>query len=161
MISGSCVGCNKRTQGRFNNSFLCKKCQLNKESDQIVELFNEMDQFDYGWLIGLIEGEGCFYQKNSCNKLKDGIYCYPLAGFSIMSTDYDVMERAANLLKLNINGPYYKSVERKEVWSIQITGNKALAIMKHINAYMSQRRQQQIAEAIEWQKKGKFRREHG
>ncbi len=158
-LTGCCIECSKRTQGRDNNSFLCRKCKQSKEFSQIIKLLHDISSFDLGWVIGLIEGEGCFYKKGSNSKLKDDIYCYPLAGFTLMSTDKDIMERLIGLLRLTLNGPYYKKSKkkRKEVWSIQVTGNKAIAIMQAIRQHLGARRQEQIDEAIKWQEQGRLK----
>ena len=157
--TGYCAKCSKRTQGKSGNSFLCRKCKQNKEFNQITTLLHDTNPFDLGWAIGLIEGEGCFYKKESRSELKDGTYCYPLSGFTLMTTDLDVMKRLSLLLNLELHGPYYKKSKkkRKEVWSIQVTGNKAIAIVQSIRQYLGKRRQEQIDMAIKWQKRGRFK----
>jgi len=120
---------------------------------------HELSDFDFGWLIGIVEGEGCFYCKDSKIKLSDGYYCYPLGGFSLMGTDFDVMERFSKLIRIDLRGPYYKlsKKERKLVWSVQVTGNRAVAIMNVLKPHLSQRRQEQIEAAIKWQNQGRFK----
>ena len=158
-VTGKCIKCSKRSQGRSNNVFICRKCKLADESVQKINLLDKISVFDLGWLSGIIEGEGCFYCKTSTSKLNDGVYCYPLSGFAVMSTDKDVMIRLSSLLGLNLRGPYYKETEkiRKVVWSVQITGSKAIVIMQKFYPYLGERRKVQIDEAIAWQSRGKFR----
>jgi len=160
-ITGKCISCSKRTQGRkSNSSFICRKCKLIKESEDKLQLLKNLCLFDFGWLVGIIEGEGCFYCKKSKCKLKDGVYCYPLSGFTVMSTDHDVMIKVSNLLELRLNGPYYSEEKRKKVWSIQVTGNIVTVIMKYFYSQLSKRRQKQIDEAIEWQSRKRFKCSH-
>ncbi len=154
-----CVKCSKRTMGKTNGQFLCRKCRHIEESMQHTENLLDMNLYDFGWLVGFVEGEGCFYCKDSKCKLKNGgIYCYPLAGFALMATDKDVMVRFSNLLHLPLKGPYYKNSkkDRKVVWSVQVTGHVAVALMKVFYEHLSERRQEQIDEATEWQLRGKF-----
>ena len=155
--TGKCIQCNKRTQGKDNAEFLCKSCSTIKYEIEIKQIMNQITEFDFGWLCGIIEGEGCFYKKETKSALLNGQYCYPLCGFCLMSTDHDVMFKISNLLKINLLGPYYSNKDRKSVWSVQTTGQQALLIMQHFKSHMSQRRQVQIDEAIAWQLKGKFK----
>jgi hypothetical protein len=129
------------------------------EAQEQINVLQNISAFDFGWIAGMIEGEGCFYQKGSCSKLTTGTYCYPLAGFALMSTDEDIMQKLANLLQIELKGPYYKTSKkkRKVVWSIQATGQKAKIIMSTFRSYLGKRRQQQIDSAFEWQNRGKFR----
>jgi len=159
-ITGKCIHCSKRTQGKNSDAeFLCRKCQKTEEYSGITNLFKNMDKFDFGWLVGLIEGEGCFYCKGSNCKISTGNYCYPLAGFTLMITDFDVINRFAKLINVQPKGPYYKKSNktRKVVWSVQITGNKALAIINSVNPHLGERRKQQIEKAIQWQIQGRFK----
>lgn len=138
--------------------FICRKCRHEQEYEYKIGYLNSLGQFDLGWLVGIIEGEGCFYKKSSVCKLRCGKYIYPLAGFALMSTDHDVMQRLSTLLQIKLKGPLYKqkSKERKVVWSLQVTGHNAIAIMKVLYKYMSKRRKKQIDDAIRWQNVGKF-----
>lgn len=139
--TGKCVDCGRRTSGRTDNQFLCRACRQVREYAQRVAAIERMNPFDLGWLAGLIEGEGCFY----CKKPTSGIYQY--AGFTLASTDWDVMDRFANLLGLALRGPYYVEQKRKSLWSVQTTGNKAMAIMAGFYDQLSIRRKEQIDKA--------------
>jgi len=158
-ITGKCIQCTKRTQGKGENGFLCRNCRQQLEYTELTDRLTDMDQYDFGWLVGLIEGEGCFYCKESNCQISSGQYCYPLAGFTLMSTDKDIMNRFGDLLGVEPRGPYYKKSkkERKVVWSVQITGNRAIAIMNTLHPHLGERRQEQINKALEWQNKGRFK----
>lgn len=105
----------------------------------------------------MIEGEGCFYCKESNSRIKSVYYSYRLVGFALMSTDKDVMEKLSILLDLKLNGPYYKNKKRKVVWSVQCTGYKTEVIMQRFYPFLGERRKVQIDSAIEWKSDEKFR----
>ncbi len=158
-ITGKCIQCSKRTQGRHQDQFCCRSCKHKQIHKSVLDTLENLTSFDLGWLVGLIEGEGCFYRKDSKSNLQDGTYVYPLCGFAMMATDKDVMRRASDLLDIDLKGPYYKQQEneRKVVWSIQVTGNKAVALMKSIYNYLGNRRKKQIDAALQWQSRGRFK----
>jgi hypothetical protein len=158
-VTGSCLDCGKRTQGKTNtNEFICRKCKHLRDTNSRISYLNSISLFDQGWIVGMIEGEGCFYKKTSASNLKSGTYCYPMAGFALMSTDKDVMVKFANILQLDLRGPYYtrSKQERKEVWSTQVTGYKAVIIMEHFYKYFGERRKSQIDSALEWNNLNRF-----
>lgn len=156
-ITGKCSNCGKRTQGK-TNGFLCRKCKQLLDTISRTEHLNSLSPFDFGWLTGMIEGEGCFYQKTSNSKLKSGNFSYPLTGFVLMSTDKDVMIRVADLLQIELKGPYYThgKKNRKQVWSVQLTGYRSTIIMKHFYNHLGERRKLQIDSALKWQSIGRF-----
>lgn len=157
-VSGKCIKCSKRTQGIYEEEFCCRICSHKLIYQKIIDTLQNLSPFDFGWLVGMIEGEGCFYCKDSKSKLKSGKFVYPMCGFTVMSTDEDVMKRLETLLNIPCKGPYYKHQEneRKVVWSIQVTGNKAVAIMKTLYDHLSIRRKEQIDKALEWQALERF-----
>lgn len=156
--TGKCTKCSKRTQGTYEDKFCCRVCKHNLMYEKMVDTLRSLSLFDFGWLVGMIEGEGCFYCKDSKSNLKSGKFVYPMCGFTVMSTDEDVMRKLEVMLGTQAKGPYYKDQEdkRKVVWSIQITGNIAVAIMKTLYDHMSVRRKQQIDKALEWQSRERF-----
>lgn len=156
--TGKCVKCSKRTQGIYEDEFCCRICKHKLVYKKTVNTLQNLSPFDLGWLVGVVEGEGCFYCKDSKSRLKSGKFVYPMCGFTVMSTDEDVMRRLEVLLDLQAKGPYYKDQEdkRKVVWSIQITGNRAVAIMKTLYEHLSIRRKEQIDKALEWQSRKRF-----
>ena len=72
-VTGKCSVCDKRTQGK-TNGFLCRKCKQLLDTQKRIKHLKSLSPFDIGWLTGMIEGEGCFYQKGSNCKLKSGNY---------------------------------------------------------------------------------------
>lgn len=72
-------------------------------------------------------------------------------------TDYDIVERAAKLLKAKVLGPYVSNQKKqnghskKQTWYICISGNKAAAWMMTLFAFFGNRRREQItALLIKW-----------
>jgi hypothetical protein len=95
-----------------------------------------LNERDLYWIAGLFEGEGCF----TCSAGE------PHAQISMC--DYDIVERAANMLGANI----YTEVPRKEGFKYQfrfvICGMKAADFMLLIYPIMGERRQARIKEVL-------------
>lgn len=99
----------------------------------------KITQFDLGWLIGLIEGDGTFTfdGKNRVVALK--------------ITDLDVAERFARLLNTTVNGPYHyedSQIGPKPYYMTKISGRRAVEFMASTAQYFGQRRQAKIRELL-------------
>ena len=94
-----------------------------------------MNEFDFGWLCGLIEGDGCFTNTNSPRIV-------------IGMTDHDTVKRAAELMEGRLLGPYQPGGNRKPVWKAMIGSWQALSLMIMVKPHMSARRQQKINEIL-------------
>lgn len=103
---------------------------------------------DAMWLIGLLEGEGSFVvDKPAANRR-----ARPYPRIALQMTDYDIMQRAAQLLDTPMHGPYIKPAPRKPAWAIMVGGLKAAEYMRVLLPYFGARRQEQIRAAISgWQ----------
>jgi len=103
--------------------------------------------FDFGKLVGILEGEGCF---STSSFGRDGKKRrYPVIQLSM--TDGDVVQWVADYLEAGkVKGPYQKRTPTgklgKPVYVLSITGWAAIECMEAIRPYMSERRQQQITE---------------
>jgi hypothetical protein len=88
---------------------------------------------DLLWLAGLLEGEGCF-------DLHRGRYPRIRLGMS----DRDVVGRAATLLggKVRLS---LKPAPQSAMWHVEISGTKAVAVMRLILPHMGTRRSGKIA----------------
>lgn len=93
-----------------------------------------MNQFDLGWLCGLLEGDGTFTFDGKHPRI------------SVKMTDLDTVQRAALYLGSNVLGPYAPegSLGDKEVYVAYISGAKARTMMQTIRKHMSHRRKNQI-----------------
>lgn len=100
-----------------------------------------MSPFDLGWVVGILEGEGCF------------TWCHPAPGrtypqIAVAMSDEDTIFRLALILGTK----YHKRPEprdnRKQCWRVQITGRKAVELMRQVRPYMSARRKARIDELL-------------
>jgi hypothetical protein len=94
-----------------------------------------LSPFDIGWLVGLIEGDGCF--------TFDGKH--PVVALKI--TDLDTAQRFATLLGTVVCGPYHYEGQQlgdKPYYVTKIAGRKARNFMSSTAPMFSIRRRQQI-----------------
>jgi hypothetical protein len=90
---------------------------------------------DFFWLIGWLEGEGCFSYSNS-----------PL--ISGTSTDEDTLEKASLLMGANHYTAEPVREHWKPYWRFGVYGDLAIDWMDALLPYMSIRRQQRIRELL-------------
>ncbi|MCA1593243.1 MAG: hypothetical protein LC754_11460 [Acidobacteria bacterium] len=99
-----------------------------------------MNEFEFHWLCGLLEGEGSF-MKGPPSRPQ-----YPV--ISMCSTDEDVMQRVSALF----NVVYCKVTKRRSHWKqsfiIRLHGRRAVELMLRMRAHMSTRRKEQIDVAV-------------
>lgn len=102
-----------------------------------------MNKFNFGWIIGLLEGEGGF--SSQVNKYKNS---YPRIRINMV--DKDVVERAAKVLdhsSIYIIPP--RGISKQIQYGFQISGEKTRKYMKLFYPYLSDRRKNQINKALE------------
>jgi len=101
---------------------------------------------EIAWLAGLLEGEGCFGTIKHTEYIKK----YPIVRLAM--TDRDIVEKAANLLKVNLLGPYKRQSQNGEIWkscwAMNICGNRAAGIMMTVLPLMGERRSLKIREIL-------------
>ena len=111
-----------------------------------------MTEREWGWVIGLVEGEGSFitfpqHQREGKARKKR----YITVGISVFMTDKDTIETLANLLGTKVGGPY-RPISRKPHWKpgyrTQAYGTKALALGLSMYEHLSQRRKQQFQKIL-------------
>ena len=90
-----------------------------------------MNNRDFYWLVGLLEGEGNF------RFLKSPI-------IRLTMTDEDVVRRAAGLMNGTVRNYRRKEMNRQDVWAVGIYGDNALNLMKKLLQEMGIRRQEKI-----------------
>jgi hypothetical protein len=104
-----------------------------------------MTEFELGWVVGILEGEGCFRAKALGR---------PLPTVTIQMTDRDVMARLCKAIDANLRGPYERAPPSK--------GYKAERLMRLVLPHMGERRSQKIEETLElWTTRKKRATEHG
>lgn len=99
-----------------------------------------MDDSEFFWLCGLLEGEGSF-MKGPPSRPQ-----YPV--LSITTTDEDVIQRVSALLGVG----YCRVTKRRDHWrqsySLRIHGKKAVSLMQKMRPHMSRRRKGRIDAAV-------------
>ena len=100
---------------------------------------------DIAWLAGLLEGEGCFFVANHV-KNKGG-KIYKQIGISLVMTDEEPVNKAAELLNVNVFGRR-KLKSGKTIHRLTCTGSKAAAWMMTIYTLLCPRRQAKIEECL-------------
>lgn len=108
----------------------------------------ELSEFEFGWLVGILEGEGCFdlHKKNPNQKGTQRI--------KVMMNDEDTIHRVRDLF-YRLTGKQasiYRQTYEKENWedSYQITlsGKDAALVMRMVVKHMSIRRRQKIWQCL-------------
>ena len=112
-----------------------------------------MNKSDFGWLVGLLEGEGSF----TCAK-RDGC-----PRIELRMTDQDVVERAAKLMGIaRVYAWQDRRANRKLCYIARLSGDPALALMRRVLPYVGNRRATQIRTtlSIAAKRPGPVRGEH-
>jgi hypothetical protein len=99
-----------------------------------------MNNSDFFWLCGLLEGEGSF-MKGPPSRPQ-----YPV--LSITSTDEDVIQRVGSLLNVGYCPVTKRQAHWKQSYTLRTHGRKAVDLMLKMRPHMSQRRQAQIDAAV-------------
>jgi len=90
-----------------------------------------MDRADAAWLAGIIDGEGCLDSPRGNPRIR------------IKMSDHDVVLRAATLMGAST---YYENIEgRKSLLVAQITGARAVEVMREILPQLGSRRSQKAS----------------
>jgi DNA-binding NarL/FixJ family response regulator len=99
-----------------------------------------MNDSDFYWLCGLLEGEGSFMKgPPSCPQ-------YPV--LSVTSTDEDVIQRISNLLGVKYCSVRKRQSHWRQSYGLRIHGRRAVELMIQMRPHMSKRRQEQIDIAV-------------
>lgn len=94
--------------------------------------------FDLGWLVGLLDGEGTFVWDSSPT-------------VEVTMTDEDTIQRAAELFGSSYWRHHPPSAQDKG-WQVtyrtRLRGSRAIRLMDELYPHLSQRRQRQVAAVI-------------
>lgn len=99
----------------------------------------EITEFELGWLVGLIEGDGTL--------TFDGKH----AVVALKITDLDTAQRFARILRTTVSGPYHYEGQQlgpKPYYMTKIAGRRAREFMASAASHFSMRRQEQITNII-------------
>lgn len=103
--------------------------------------FNEASEYDRGWAVGILEGEGCFTTCGSKTKL------YPR--IKVAMVDLDVMERLAGILGTKVTGPYANGPRATQpIYHLVVPRAQTNELMRTLRPLMGERRQQRIGELV-------------
>lgn len=102
-----------------------------------------MTTADLYWLAGLLEGEGSF--TFAAATVASTGYVKHNFRISVASTDLDIVERVADLLKTRVRGPYRGKAHHKQYWTTSLGArDDVLQMCRRLRPLMGQRRQGQI-----------------
>lgn len=106
-----------------------------------------MELVDVAWLAGLLEGEGTFTVNQGGGSLT-------LPRIDMLSTDRDIVQRAASLLHTKANGPYaarpFGAIRAtKPRYQLRLTkSSEAAGWMMTVYSFMGDRRKAKIREIL-------------
>ena len=109
----------------------------------------KLQENDWAWIAGLIEGEGCISFTNG----------WPI--LQIQMTDKDVMEKLSLFLEVNLKGPVQRKQEKntKPVYQIALRKTEKLKLISDkLYDYMGQRRKKSIETWREYWKNKNWRK---
>ncbi len=98
-----------------------------------------LSEFDFGWIVALLDGEGSFGVRNYSPHI------------DISMIDYDTVFKAASILGIpphRIRRVKKYASHHKQQYNFRLFGEKALRWMRVIRPHMSERRGDKIDEII-------------
>lgn len=96
-----------------------------------------MEERELYWLAGLLEGEGSFLPGSPKQPRNPTI--------TVASTDHDVIERVGTLFGNKVSPIGHKgSLGKKTMYSVRLSGRRAVVLMHGLRPLMGARRQGQI-----------------
>lgn len=101
-----------------------------------------MTEAELMWMVGLLEGEGCF-DTHAPNRQKN-----PAARIQCKMTDFDVIERLASIGGGKVYGPYQANPRWKPQLHWVIRGQEAAELMRVLQPHMGKRRAARIEEVL-------------
>lgn len=99
--------------------------------------FCDIPEFDKGWVVGMLDGEGTF----DAVKKK-----YPRIRLEM--TDKDCVDRFREILGVTRIARLTKRGKYKDSWTCSIHSDQAKLLMLDVYPFMSERRQQRIQEIL-------------
>lgn len=113
---------------------------LKTNRNQYLSLRKNLSNFELGWLVGILEGEGCFYYLRS-------------QAITMMSTDFDVVQTYAKLVAKIIGKDVFvkhtpRPRQNKDIFEARIHGDNARKVLHVIVSCMHQRRRARIWQCL-------------
>lgn len=109
-----------------------------------------MEPLELAWLAGYLEGEGCFRMGIGGVRTGSTRLLGPTGTptIKVAATDHDVVLKAAVLMGCDAKNANRQTVAGKPVFTAEICGDRALALMRLLLPHMCQRRRAKILEVI-------------
>ena len=104
---------------------------------------------DFMWMIGLLEGEGCFGIATSRG--------YSHVRIHVGMTDKDVVDRLKNISGGWVLYCRSKEPKHKDQWRWEITCKQARELMETMLPFMGERRKERITEVLKIDNKNRSR----
>ena len=137
-----------KADGPIANSAKTTWATLSNAKQNRVSGPDRMSSFELGWVVGLLEGEGCFFV-NTCGTPKYGPYAY--ARVAVCMTDRDVLERLQEVTGIGRlerirarKDPKHKPISQ---WVV-CRNQEAIDLMVAVYPHMGARRQAKIREVL-------------
>jgi hypothetical protein len=110
----------------------------------------DVDTYDLGWLVGLLEGEGSFIFHQTPSHRQFTI--------QVVTCDRDVATRVATLLRANVRGPYMSARSTKPFYRVGMSRRaEVLEWCRKLRPLLSERRRGQIDKLYEADKANPIR----
>jgi hypothetical protein len=106
----------------------------------------KISTFDLGWLVGIIEGEGCIFFNNSSPSSRSRKQTS--FGIVVYMTDEDVIARVANLIAKPYSKILKKNKKWKDVYRVGIYGENAVPLLKKILPFLGNRRKAKAIQVL-------------
>jgi hypothetical protein len=113
-------------------------------------VLRDLSDFDFGWLVGVIEGEGCFGVQTNHQRKRGKTYG-PYITFQISMKDRDVVERVATMFDppLRMHSPKTKRDERhSDMYSLNLLGSAARQLAHAVKDHLGERRRERVEECL-------------
>lgn len=103
-----------------------------------------ISEFELGWLVGLLEGEGSFYCDDAKGQVQRVV--------ALAMTDRDIVTKYKELVERITDHTYTMSEEHRDsnqaIYRIRVRGQKAIILMQLIVSYMGKRRRERVWQCI-------------
>jgi len=116
-----------------------------------------MNDRDFGWMVGIIEGEGSILVKKPARFGEHETRGYGTVQVAVKMTDYDVMLRLKALIeellgRENISMLQYDQSNKrwKRIWYLTVSGMEASRLLQKILPYLAERRREAAMDAIDF-----------
>jgi hypothetical protein len=103
-----------------------------------------MTDLEFGWVVGFLEGDGCFYARKRSDRTS-----VVSVNFSAVQVQRWPLERLEALLGGHIRGPYPgRGYNRRLVYSWALVGTKAVALGRLLLPHLSPEKRERMELAL-------------